>query len=167
MKTVMLCATAALLLGACAGGTGGRYVDERVSYERSGAAASSSLEISRIGTYTNTRIQEPRRLIIRSEQEWRDFWYDMNIGDAPQVDFSRNMVVAVSAGSRPSTGYSVMVNDVRLAEDGTLQVEVLETTPGRNCVSGQQMTNPVDVVVVPRTDLRTWSFNDRRVVQDC
>jgi hypothetical protein len=168
MKTAISCVTAVLLLGACGAGASGRFVDDTYGYEPARTVVSeSSLPISRIGTYTNSSIQEQRRLIIRGEQEWRDFWYDLNLGSAPEVDFTRDMVIAVSAGSRSSTGYSVLVNDVRLDESGTLRIEVLETTPGRNCVTGQQMTQPVDVVVVPRTEMRTWSFTDRREVRDC
>jgi hypothetical protein len=168
MKTLISCAAAVLLLGACAGSNSARYVDEGVGYEPSrNVLASGQLPISRIGTYTNSSIQEPRRLIIRGEQEWRDFWYDLNLGSAPEVDFQRDMVIAVSAGSRSSTGHSVVVNDVRLDEAGTLRVEVLETSPGRNCVTGQQMTQPVDVVVVPRAEMRTWSFTERREIRDC
>ena len=166
MKTLLSCATAALLLAAC-GGASARYVDDDPGYQTPGGVPTGSLEISRIGTYTNSSIQEPRRLVIRSEQEWRDFWYDLNLGSAPEVDFTRNMVIAVSAGVRPSTGHSVLVDNVRLDDDGTLRVEVLQTSPGRGCVTAQQMTQPVDVVVVPRADLRTWSFTERRVTQDC
>ena len=165
MRSMTLCA-AAVLITACGGSTG-RYVDERASFETASPSARSSLEISRIGTYANSGIHSPRRLFIRGEQEWREFWYDMDLGSPPEIDFNRDMVIAVAGGSRPTTGYSVLVNDVRLEEDGTLRVEILETTPGRGCVTGQQMTNPVDIVVVRRSDLRTWSFTDRRVVQDC
>lgn len=168
MKTLMSCATAAVLLAGCGAGTSARYVDDTYGYEASGSTLpAGSMEISRIGTYTNSSIQEPRRLIIRGDQEWRDFWYDLNLGSAPEVDFTRNMVIAVSAGSRPTTGHSVLVNGVRFDEDGTLRIEVLETSPGRNCITGQQMTQPVDVVVVPRANLRTWSFVERREVRDC
>lgn len=169
MNRIAACVAAALLLGGCAGGSGGRFVDDDYGYEpsRSGIEDGRQLEISRIGTYTNSEIGEPRRLIIRSETEWRNFWDDLNLGERPEVDFDDEMVIAVSSGTRPTTGYSIRVAGVTAGDDGRLVVDVVETEPARNCITGQQITRPVDVVVVPRVDLRTWSFTERGDVMQC
>ncbi len=73
---------------------------------------SGNLEIRRIGQWSNTGIAESRRLVIRDNQTWTAFWRELNVGDQPQVDFNRNVVVAVAMGQRSSGGYDIAVQGV-------------------------------------------------------
>jgi hypothetical protein len=51
--------------------------------------------------------------------------------------------------------------------DGELTVQVVETTPGPNCMTTSSLTQPVDVVVVPVVAPRSWSFVERKEVRGC
>ena len=124
------------------------------------------LEFRRIGQWTRTGVSEARRLIIRDANAWADFWSELGVGDRPAVDFTRDMVVAVAAGQRPTGGYEIAVGRVRQV-NGELTVEVLETTPGPNCITAASVTQPVDVVVVPSLTARSWSFVERKEVRGC
>lgn len=126
----------------------------------------STLEIRRIGRWSRTGIGESRRLVIRDANAWADFWSELGIGDRPEVDFTKAVVVAVAAGQRPSGGYEIAVDRVGQAA-GELTVQVVETTPGPNCMSDSSLTQPVDVVVVPAVAPRSWSFVERKEVRDC
>jgi hypothetical protein len=46
-------------------------------------------------------------------------------------------------------------------------VEVVERTPGPNCMTTASLTQPVDVVVVPAADARSWSFMERKEIRGC
>jgi hypothetical protein len=46
-------------------------------------------------------------------------------------------------------------------------VEVVETTPGPNCMTTTSLTQPVDVIVVPAPTARSWSFVERTEVRGC
>lgn len=130
------------------------------------AVSSSDLAVRRIGQWTHTGINEARRLIIRDANAWAAFWSELGVGDRPSVDFSRDLVIAVAAGQRPSGGHEIAVS--RVAEsNGELQVEVVETTPGPNCMTTSSLTQPVDVVVVPGVTTRSWSFTERKEVRGC
>ena len=124
------------------------------------------LELRRIGQWTRTGIGESRRLIIRDANAWGAFWSELGVGERPAVDFTRNVVVAVAAGQRPTGGYEIAVDRVRQV-NGELTVEVLETTPGPNCTTTTSLTQPVDVIVVPAPTARSWSFVDRKEVRGC
>jgi PrcB C-terminal len=124
------------------------------------------LELRRIGQWTRTGIGESRRLIIRDANAWAGFWSELGVGDRPAVDFTRDVVVAVAAGQRPTGGYEIAVDRVRQV-NGELSVEVVETTPGPNCMTTTSLTQPVDVVVVPASTARSWSFVERREVRGC
>jgi protease stability complex PrcB-like protein len=124
------------------------------------------LELRRIGQWTRTGIGESRRLIIRDANAWASFWSELGVGDRPAVDFTRDVVVAVAAGQRPTGGYEIAVDRVRQA-NGELTVEVVETTPGPNCMTTTSLTQPVDVIVVPASTARSWSFVERKEVRGC
>lgn len=124
------------------------------------------LELRRIGQWTRTGISEARRLVIRDANAWAQFWSELGIGDRPGVDFTREVVVAVAAGQRPTGGYEIAVDRVTRA-DGQLTVEVVERTPGPNCMTAASLTQPVDVVVVPAADARSLSFIERKEIRGC
>ena len=129
-------------------------------------ATHGALEIRRIGQWTRTGIGESRRLVIRDANTWAAFWSELGVGDRPAVDFTRDVVVAVAAGQQPTGGYEIAVNNVT-QQAGELTVEVLETTPGPNCMTSAVLTQPVDVVVLPVVNVRGWSFIEKKNVRSC
>jgi hypothetical protein len=132
-----------------------------VPYENSG-----TVQIRRIGQWTHTGISEARRLVIRDANAWAEFWSELGVGDRPAVDFSRDLVIAVAAGQRPTGGHEIAVSKVSQT-DGELRVEVVETTPGPNCMTTSALTQPVDVVVVQGVSSKSWSFVQRQEVRGC
>jgi hypothetical protein len=126
----------------------------------------NALDIRRIGQWTRTGIGESRRLVIRDANAWAEFWSELGVGDRPSVDFSRDVVIVAAAGQRPTGGYEIMVDRVT-NEGGELTAEVVETTPGPNCMTTASLTQPVDIVVVPGVAPRGWSFVERKEIRGC
>jgi hypothetical protein len=126
----------------------------------------ASLPIRRIGQWSTSGISTPAREVIRDDAAYARFWAGLGAGERPSVDFSRDVVIAVAAGRRSSGGHAIAVERVVRAGAG-LAVDVVETVPGPGCVNTQQLTQPVDVVVVAAADARTWSFSDQTRTQDC
>jgi hypothetical protein len=124
------------------------------------------LALRRIGQWTRTGIGEARRLVIRNANGWADFWSELGVGERPDVDFTQNVVVAVAAGQRPTGGYEIAVERASTT-DGELAVEVVEITPGPNCMTATALTQPVDVVVIPSVAIKNWSFVERKEVRGC
>ena len=125
-----------------------------------------NLDIRRLGQWTRTGIGESRRLVIRDANAWDQFWSELGVGERPSVDFNRDVVVAVAAGQRPTGGYEIAVERVTQT-DGQLTVEVVERTPGPNCMTSASLTQPVDVVVVPAADAQSLSFIERKEIRGC
>jgi hypothetical protein len=50
---------------------------------------------------------------------------------------------------------------------GELRIEVLETSPGTDCMTTAALTQPVDVVVVSAVGVTGWSFIDRAATRAC
>lgn len=125
-----------------------------------------AVPIRRIGQWTNTGINERRRLVIRDANGWAAFWAELGAGARPAVDFTRDLVVAVAAGQQSSGGYEIAVD--RISEsNGELVIEVVETSPGPNCMTTSVLTQPVDVIVFPGVNARSWSFVERKEVRGC
>jgi PrcB C-terminal len=129
-------------------------------------ASTRTIEIRRLGQWTRTGIGESRRLVIRDANAWSQFWSELGVGERPNVDFTRDVVVAVAAGQRSTGGFEIAVDRITQS-DGELSVEVVERTPGPNCITTASLTQPVDVVVVPLADARSWSFMERKEIRAC
>ncbi|HEX2250319.1 MAG TPA: protease complex subunit PrcB family protein [Gemmatimonadales bacterium] len=127
---------------------------------------SSAFPIRRIGQWSRTGINEARRLVIRDANAWAEFWAELGLGDRPGVDFSRDLVIAVAAGQRPSGGHEIAVKQITHT-NGELIIEVVETRPGPNCIATTSLTQPVDVVVIPHVTPQSWSFVERQEVRAC
>lgn len=128
--------------------------------------ATGTLEIRRIGQWSHTGIGEARRMVIRDANTWAAFWSELGAGERPDVDFTKNVVVAAATGQRSAGGYEIAVDRVTQT-NGELGIEVVERTPGPNCITSSGPTQPVDVVVVPGVTPRSWSFVERKEVRSC
>lgn len=126
----------------------------------------TELEIRRIGRWIHSGISGTRRLVIRDPATFNRFWAELGAGVQPQVDFSRDLVIAAASGPRPSGGHEIAVVGVS-RHQGELRIEVAETSPGAGCAATGALTQPVDVVVVQADGITGWSFVDRRLEQPC
>jgi protease stability complex PrcB-like protein len=110
----------------------------------------SPAPVRTIGKGPTSAIDEPRQVTVRSEADWAALWKENGAGGPlPAVDFSREMVVGVFAGTRPTAGYGVEI--VRAVDaSGTLIVDYVETAPGRDRVAAQILTAPFHLVAIPK-----------------
>jgi hypothetical protein len=130
------------------------------------APTDSTVEIRRIGRWVSSSIRGARRLVIRDPGTWSRFWSELGAGVMPDLDFSRDLVIAVASGERSTGGHDIQVRRVKRV-GGNLRIEVLETSPGAGCLTTTALTQPVDVVVVPAAGITRWSFIDRTLARDC
>ncbi len=135
-------------------------------YGQEGAGPAGNVDIRRIGQWTNTGINEARRMVIRDANGWAKFWSELGVGERPAVDFTRDLVIAVAAGQQPTGGHGIAVSRVG-QNNGELTIEVVVTSPGPNCMTTSSLTQPVDIVVVPGVNAKGWSFVERADVRGC
>lgn len=96
---------------------------------------------------------ERKNYAITTNTDFEKLWkMTEETGTPPVVDFSQNEVIAVFAGKKPSSGYSIAVSKV---EDGSNRlVTITLSKPGATCVTGDAVTSPYQIVVIPRTSLQ-------------
>ncbi len=168
----MLRATLALLFFAgCSGASDQPYVpsippgSHEISVRRPVAGQAKGVPLAFV-----SGISDERRDVIRDGGAWESTWQQIFANLVPQppvpdVDFTTEIVVLASMGTRPSGGFVVLIDGAVETEDKALIVEVTETSPGPDCVVPALVTAPVDALVVPRFE--HVSFAERRQTTNC
>jgi hypothetical protein len=94
--------------------------------------------------------QTAKQVTIRTDAEWKSLWKDhAPESTMPSVDFSKDMVVGVFLGTRPSSGHEVEIVGVRM-QDSDLVVEYVQKQPGRGMMAAQVLSEPFHLVSVPK-----------------
>jgi hypothetical protein len=96
---------------------------------------------------------EPTTIVIRDRETWQSVWgrlYDRGstVPPLPEIDFSHEIVLLAAAGSRPSSGYDVLITGASEA-DGVVTVEALIRSPAATCGTATVITEPVDLARMP------------------
>ncbi len=96
-----------------------------------------------------SNIDEAKQVVVRTEAEWTRLWQQHSPDrKRPAVDFSKEMVVGVFMGSRPTAGYNVSVVST-FAKDGNVLVRYQESTPRPGAMTAQVLTFPYHLVAIP------------------
>lgn len=94
--------------------------------------------------------QMSRQVTVRTAAEWKALWKDHAPTEKiPNVDFTKNMVVGIFLGSKPSAGHEVEIVGVRTQEKDLI-VEYVQKQPGRGTMAAQILTEPYHLVAVPK-----------------
>jgi uncharacterized membrane protein len=107
-----------------------------------------------------SHVSEPRRVIARTDAEWRSLWaaHAGPGADTPAVDMTAAIVAAAFAGEKPSAGHSIEITAVEDAGRG-LRLVVEERGPAPGGITAQIMTSPFHIVSVPKsTGDVTWAL---------
>ena len=115
-------------------------------------AALSFEVIDEIHNTVISGIRDSRRTVIRTANEWEEFWNEFTAAivptpDLPAIDFEARMVIVAAMGERTTGGYTIAIDDVSEGEDG-VTTRVIETSPGASCLLAQVITAPVTAVSV-------------------
>ncbi len=101
---------------------------------------------------TMSGIDNPAQQVVRTAAEWQALWArHESAKPLPPVDFSKEMVVAVLLGMRPSGGWDVEVVGVEPGADG-LRVKYAVRRPGPDDVAAAVITSPYHFVKVPKAE---------------
>jgi hypothetical protein len=103
-------------------------------------------------------IDEAKQVLVRSDAEWAQLWRQhAGTRARPQIDFTKESIVAVFMGSRPNAGFSTAI--VTATEGGgALIVRYTETRPPRGAISAQVITFPFHIVAIPKVTAANVKF---------
>lgn len=100
------------------------------------------------------RTDEGFRLVIKTRDEFSDFWkrFTGSIPPPPEIDFAKEVVIVAAMGERPTSGYWVFI-DGACEVDGQVEVFVSNVEDVKCMGVFPSLTYPADAVRIPRTDL--------------
>ena len=95
-------------------------------------------------------VEEPRQVAVQSAADWAALWR-RHAPDRPQptVDFSRETVIAVFLGSRPTGGFGVEVA-AHARRRRRADSELPRRESPRDAITTSVLTFPFAIVAVPR-----------------
>lgn len=101
----------------------------------------------------NSGVTNSRNLVIKDQTSWTSLWQEHNKSNAtmPNVDFSRNIVIALFIGQRSSGCYAI--EDVTIWRSvGKIQVTHHERNPGPTIDCAMSLTTPFILIEIPRSE---------------
>jgi hypothetical protein len=113
-------------------------------------------------------VTEAKQEVIKNEAAWKKFWAQhaapINpVPKTPAVDFSKEMVIATTLGTKRTGGYSIEITSAE-PKDDKLKVTVKKTSPPPGAMTIMALTAPFHFVAVPRSDLKP-EFVDAKPVE--
>lgn len=104
-----------------------------------------------------------REQVINNAVEFREYWKALFEGDCPhqEIDWSREMLIAIHLGNQSTNGYNVLVETVSPYRDG-IGVSYVKQVPASGQKVSRGRTSPYILIRVPRAgrvyfDSRTWA----------
>ncbi len=103
----------------------------------------------------NSGIETAEYRVIQDNSEWANLWnltqqIYLTKDPLPQVDFSEKMIIAVSMGTCPSSGYGIEIKEI-LDTGLTTVVKVQKAYPSEGYVYFTMMTSPYHIIEIAKT----------------
>ena len=107
------------------------------------------LELRSVLQGTNSGVQEQRLVVARDAEEWGTLWseharLDVPGTAAPEIDFDKEMAIAVFLGARPTGGHAVTIESVERGPTG-LVVHALATAPAADTMTTQALLSLIHI----------------------
>lgn len=119
----------------------------------SAAPAGSTVAFVTVARGPWSGVREPLDAVVRTPDAWVALWTRHAGASAapPAVDFTTEMIIAIFAGTRATTGFDVEITRVT-ATDGGLRVSYRERRPAAGTLVNPVLTAPFHIIRLPRTD---------------
>lgn len=123
------------------------------------ATMNTTMRTLATGSYAAVQPESPQAIAITSEGDYARVWGQTVGGNAPRppIDFTRESVVILLAGSKPSGGYSIEPRGARL-DGNVLVVDAQIKSPPPDAVVTMALTSPWAAVAVDaKFDAVRWN----------
>lgn len=138
-------------------------------------SCSSSMQREKIGFTVlasggNSGYEEKERLKITNKADFQKMWDRVYVNFSekpplPDVNFNNQMVIGVFYGQYPNGGSSISVKSVEMYET-MIMVKIDEVTPGHNCVTTDVLTQPFQIIRIPKV-MVPINYATEQVIRKC
>lgn len=107
------------------------------------AWAAEPVAFSEFVRFSNSGIRQPVQQLIQTQADFEAFWnqHAGSMQSVPQVDFSREWLIAVVLGEQPSVGYSACVDSIQ-RDQALLDVKLQVTAPPQDTFMARVNSSP-------------------------
>lgn len=116
-----------------------------------------------------SNFRDPALRVIQYPEDYDEAWRAgfTNVGglQQPPVNFDAEMVILLTTGTRPRSGYQIKVDSVVAGED--LAIYVTESQPGPNCRTLNRIGSPAQIVTIPWMEKPARFIEGRKVGGIC
>jgi len=107
-------------------------------------------QIRSIDRGTMSGLSAARQVTVSDRDAWAALWLEhAPARPRPEVDFSREVVVGIFLGTRPSAGFTVEIGGRRGDGERTI-VQYRETAPPPGSITAQVIVSPYHLVALPK-----------------
>jgi len=116
-------------------------------------------------------LDKAENLYIDNAADWTEFWSRVHSNstpspESPSIDFSKHIILAACMGTQNSGGHSTKISEIK-AEGETVYVSIVNTSPGKGCMSTMAITYPYHVIQVEKGSIKQAVFSTEERVHDC
>lgn len=127
-----------------------------------------SFEVIHGGTYCS--VTEKKDVHVTNKEDFTRLMDEvyMNLDQRPiipDVDFTKNDVVAVFMGAKNTGGYTINFDKVIKRKDD-ITCYIFETSPGKNCSTTMNVSYPYELVKIPKLNKKV-KFVYKQRTKDC
>lgn len=135
-----------------------------------GESAKKSFIPIELQSGNNGGFKEKSNQIISDQKEFSKIWDQafvnyMNKESAPEVDFTKNIVLLIALGEKTSGGHTIKVNSIVESNENTI-VNILETCPGKGCMTTESITYSYQIVQIEKPN-KPIQFSTIEKIIDC
>lgn len=146
-------------------------LDGLIAQLQSGNQKPNPIAFTVLSEGTSCAIHQARQEVIRDRDALMGLLREMQPGrpvGIARADFSRQMVVAVFAGDKPTGGYALTADGANESSPGWLQIHLREVAPSPDarCAGAPGTTQPFVLIAVDSADASV-SFESTVVVTRC
>jgi hypothetical protein len=106
----------------------------------------TSVAFTTVHRGSDSQVEDAKNVTVRTAEEWRALWKAHSFSlPLPKVDFTKEMVVGVFLGMRPTGGHAVTITAIDVKGDALVVAYRVET-PAPNAMVTQALTSPVHLV---------------------
>lgn len=127
-----------------------------------------NIDFTTIARGTDSSYPSANQTVLDNSEHWSNCWqlhtYDIEPPPpVPPVDFSRYSVVAVFAGEKPTSGYSVEILKVETSgsqtqEPEAIAISVRHRQPKAGEFVTEALTYPYHIIMIPKIDANKVVF---------
>ena len=120
---------------------------------------------------TQSGIERQRFETLRDAAALRKLWQAHNAGvsptpPVPDVDFSKEMIIAAFAGTRNSGGYVLSISGITVYPD-RIEIDLSLTQPGSDCMVTEALTQPFVFAKTAQSGDKAVNFNLAKASRGC